>query len=429
MGWAYSDDDGTHWTYGGKVPTAPGWPVLWGDPAMTTVPDPSNDVVMMSNLAIPTDEFTPGEAVAQDGPNGPIGGACFARSTDGGLSFKVVQCVSDTDPPFQEGHFYDGETLAATPSGAIFAAFNDTNTDRINVWSAPNFNSNFVQIAEPFPNMMSLMHPRLRAAADGSVYAASPFAATLPDGSTGPVVFLNRYVNGAWGTPQQASEIMQASVPVIDLNSQVLGSELVVRMGPQFSFAVGSASAGGQDAVRLMVTRIDSNGRFFIEGSACAADLSGCHPVPEWQVGPTLLRGIISHQAFNPLVQASPAHRIGRAPDPRTIPGTWLTTYYVVTGTSNKAIQTGHMYLNYQNGNPVGIPVDLPDLLTVCSDARVDVGNEDYWGDYNDMVVLDNGLEPPAFVSFITRDQQLGCIERWARFSLHQHVSAVRWNP
>jgi hypothetical protein len=84
------------------------------------------------------------------------------------------------------------------------------------------------------------------------------------------------------------------------------------------------------------------------------------------------------------------------------------------------------MYLNYQNGVPVGTSVDLPDLLTVCPDAR---GGVNYWGDYNDMVVLDNGLLPPAFVSFVTRDQQLGCIERWPLFSLHQHVSAVRWNP
>ena len=426
MGWAYSDDDGMHWTYAGKVPTAPGWPALWGDPAMTSVPDPSNLVVMMSNLAIPTDEFTPGESVTPGNGSGPIGGACFAESTDGGLSFAVVQCISNTDAPFPAGHFYDGETLAATPSGAIFAAFNDFNTSRINVWSAPNAKTPFVQIAEPFPHMMSLMHPRLRAAADGSVYVAAPFAATLADGTAGPVVYINRYVNGAWGTPQQASEIMQASVPIIDLKSQVLGSELNVRMGPQFSFAVGSASAGGQDAVRLMVTRADPNGLFFIEGSACAADLSGCHPVPEWQVGPTL-KGRVMHQAFNPLVQVSPAHRIGRLPDLQTVPGTWLAAYYVVSGTSNTAIQTGHMYLNYQNGAPVGAPVDLPDLLTVCSDVRD--GDGDYWGDYNDMVVLDNGLLPPAFVSFVTRDQQLGCIERWARFSLHQHVSAVRWNP
>ena len=55
--------------------------------------------------------------------------------------------------------------------------------------------------------------------------------------------------------------------------------------------------------------------------------------------------------------------------------------------------------------------------------------NEDYWGDYNDMIVLENGLAAPAFVSFVTRDQQLGCVKRWALFSQHQHVSAVRWNP
>jgi hypothetical protein len=420
MGWAYSDDDGMSWTYAGKIPTADGWPTLWGDPAMTMVPDPSNSIVFMSNLSIPTNEFVSGETVTS------VGGACFAKSTDSGLSFKVVQCISNTAAPLPGGHFYDGETLAATPSGAIFAAFNDFTTSRINVWSAPNANSPFVQIAEPFPNMMSLMHPRLRAAADGSVYAAAPFAATLADGTTGPVVYINRYVNGAWGTPQQASEIMQASVGTIDLHSQVLGSELAFRMAAQFSFAVGSASKGGQDAVRLMVTRVDPNGHFFIEGSACAADLSGCHPVPEWHVGPTVGKGELQ-QAFNPLVQVSAARRIGRPPRVETIPGTWLTAYYLVNGTQNTAVQTGHMYLNYQNGAPVGAPLNLPDLLTVCSDVRN--FNQDYWGDYNDMVVLENGLLPPGFVSFVSRDQQLGCIKRWALFSQHQHVSAVRWNP
>jgi hypothetical protein len=420
MGWAYSDDDGTTWTYAGKVPTASGFPTLWGDPAMTAVPDPSNSVVMMSNLAIPTNEFTSGETVTS------VGGACIAKSTDGALTFAVVQCISNTDPPLPGGHFYDGESMAATPSGAIFAAFNDITTARINVWSAPNVNSPFVQIAEPFPNMMSLMHPRLRAAVDGSVYAAAPFAATLADGTTGPVVYLNRYANGAWGVPRQASEIMQASVGVIDLHSQVLGNELAFRMAAQFSFAVGAASIGGQDAVRLMVTRVDSAGRFYIEGSACAADLSACHPVPEWKVGPTVGKGA-SQQAFNPLVQVSASHRIGRPPREEIIPGKWLTAYYLLNGTQNTAVQTGHMYLNYQNGTAVGAPINLPDMLTVCSDVRG--GNEDYWGDYNDMVVLENGLSPPAFVSFVSRDQQLGCIKRWALFSQHQHVSAVRWNP
>jgi hypothetical protein len=126
-----------------------------------------------------------------------VGGACFAKSTDGGLSFAVSQCISNTSQPVPAGHFYDGESLAATPLGAIYAAFNDLTTSRINVRRALNVNSQFVQLPEPFPNMMSPMHPRLRAGADGSIYVAAPFAATLPDGTTGPVVYMNRYVNGA----------------------------------------------------------------------------------------------------------------------------------------------------------------------------------------------------------------------------------------
>jgi hypothetical protein len=420
MGWAVSDDDGAHWTYAGRVsPTMPGWPVLWGDPAMTAVPDPKAAVVMMSNLAIPSAEFTSPETVMS------VGGACFAKSLDGAQTFALTQCISNTNSPNPAGHFYDGESLAATPSGAIFAAFNDIDTARIDVWSAPNHNAPFVRITEPFPNMMSLTHARLRAAADGSVYAASAFAAALPNGSFGPVVFLNRYVNGAWGRPRQASEVMVAPLGVIDLHSIVLGAELKVRMGPQFSFDVGSASAGGKDAVRMMVTRADPAGHFFIEGSACAADLSGCHPVPEWTIGPLSRREIL-HQAFGPSVRASPAHRIGRPPNVETVPSTWLSAYYVVPGNSDTAVQTGHMYLNYLNGTPVGASVELPDLLTVCSDTRAPGG---YWGDYNEMVVLDNGLSHPAFVSFVTRDQQLGCVKRWTLFGEHQHVSAVRWNP
>jgi hypothetical protein len=424
MGWAYSDDDGIHWTYAGRVlPTIPGWPVLWGDPALTAVPDPSLPVVMMSNLAVPSAEFTSAELVTS------VGGACIAKSTDGAQSFALAQCISNTDAPNTLGHFYDGETMAATPAGAIFVAFDDTDTSQIDVWSAPNYNAPFVRIAQPFPGMSALTHARLRAAADGSVYVATAILATLSNGQSAPVVYLNRYVNGAWGTPQQASEAMVASfgsIPWIDLHSEVLGSDLNVRMGPQFSFDVGSASAGGQDAVRLMVTRTDSSGHFFIEGSACAADLSGCHVVPEWSVGPTAADGTLA-QAFGPSVRASAARRLGGGPINVPIPGEWLSAYYVVHGNSTTAVQTGHMYLNYLNGTPVGASVELPDLLAVCSDDRP--SGPDYWGDYNDMVVLNNVLASPAFVSFVSRDQQLGCIKRWPYVSEHQHVSAVRWAP
>ena len=41
MGWSYSDDMGTNWTYGGKVSPPKGWAVLWGYVFWGDVPGPS----------------------------------------------------------------------------------------------------------------------------------------------------------------------------------------------------------------------------------------------------------------------------------------------------------------------------------------------------------------------------------------------------
>jgi hypothetical protein len=421
MGWAVSDDDGRHWSYAGKLGPPPDWPVYWGDPAIVSVPDPSRSIVFLSNLAVPTAEFVNGANITS------VGGACLERSTDGASSFAFFQCLSNTDPPVQtNGHFYDGESLAATPDGAVYAGFEDTATGQIDLWRAPNADTPFTRLPSPFPRMMAVTHARLRGAADGSLYAASAFAATLPDGTTGPFIYINRYVNGAWGTPQRASNVMVASllsIPTLDLHTQVQGSELTVRMGPQYAFAVGSASAGGQDAVRVLVTRRDAaTGRLFIEGNACAADLSACHPVPEWHMGPTAADGS-ALQAFDPVMQATPLRRIGRWPLPAVVPATWIGGYYLFKGDQGTAVQTGRMYLNYQNGVPIALSVEMPDLLTVCSDSR------GYWGDYNDMVSLEQRFTRPSFLSFVSRDQQLGCISRGRFLGVHQHVDAVHWNP
>jgi hypothetical protein len=423
MGWAYSDDDGEQWTYGGRVSAGADFPILWGDPAIAAVPDGSG-TVFLSNLALPSALAPPtGQQVTA------AFGACIAKSVDGGTSFKIHQCVSNTDPPNQTtGHSYDGASLAATASGAIFAAYEDFAIHRIEVWSAPNANASFVRIAQPFPTMQPFTHPRLRAADDGSIYAASVFEGTSSDGSSDLYVFINRYANGAWGTPQRASEPQVLSgVPVMNMHSTVLGSPLTVRMAPQFSFDVGPASAGGQDAVRIMSTHSDAMGRFFIEGSACAADLSGCHPVPEWSVGPTI-KGRFTLQAFDPVVRAAAGTRIGKYPA-RT-PSAWLTTYYLMGGSTSTTLRTAHMYLNYMNGVPVGQSIAAPDLLTVCSDTRLNGGlPSGYWGDYNEMVPLTRRYGAPSFVSFITRDQQFGCTQRWMFDGEHQHVAAARWDP
>src|SRR5947207_6479138 len=59
MGWSYSDDMGTNWTYGGKVSPPKGWAVLWGDPALITS-EASYSTVFMSNLAVPDSKMPQG---------------------------------------------------------------------------------------------------------------------------------------------------------------------------------------------------------------------------------------------------------------------------------------------------------------------------------------------------------------------------------
>ena len=101
MGWAYSDDEGISWHYGGKLAPPKGWSVLWGDPALTTSGAHYN-IVFLSKSAVPASKSPAG------GINGylcygrrhsaSVGGACIAKSTDGGKSLSNRRCISNTQP-------------------------------------------------------------------------------------------------------------------------------------------------------------------------------------------------------------------------------------------------------------------------------------------------------------------------------------------
>jgi hypothetical protein len=266
---------------------------------------------------------------------------------------------------------------------------------------------------------MALNHPRLRAGSDGSLYIATvlPGSVAIPTDPTGAYVFANRFVNGKWGTPAVVSEgLPTAFSGGVDLGTQVLGSELTIRFGPQFAFDVGPASAGGQDALRFVVTHSDGQGRLSVEGSACAADLSGCHPVPEWHFGPLADDGSLA-QAFGPAVAAfDQPGTVGKEPT-----AGWAATFYVVRGKASTAIRTARMNLNYINGVPTPEIFEVPDPLTVCSDTR------GYWGDYNAVVPVTWTNQWPAYVSFVSYDSALGCDKRWPYLGTRQHVAAVRW--
>lgn len=252
-------------------------------------------------------------SVIVTGADSYIGGACIARSVDGGITFNNYQCVSNTvknaTPNSEKGHFYDGGSMASSRQGEIYAAFVDYTTRQIDVWRSPDANGKFVQLPPPFPGIDIYNHPRLRVdQASGALYAMGE--------STNTVLYLNRYDSGAWGQLVQASDtgVIFPCIAFEPGGCDAFSSKLHLRTGPQFSFDIGAASdANGSDAIRLLYTRQDQQTqRFFVTGYVCPLSLQGgCKSAPEW--GTTPGNSSFTRDQFNPNVAAWPGF-IGLAP-------------------------------------------------------------------------------------------------------------------
>jgi hypothetical protein len=419
MGWSYSDDGGATWTYGGSLPPPPGWAALWGDPAMTTS-GASYSVVFLSNLGIPKAKFPAGgidgSVITGTGKTSYVGGGCIAKSRDGGKTFAHFQCVQNTDPVADAsdatlGHFYDGGSMASSPSGEVFAAFVDVATSQIDVWRSPDGNQPFQRITTPFPGYVVASHPRLRIAPDGSLYAAAQILANPQTGAY--YVYLSRYTGGHWQAAHAASNTTVV-YPSVDFGSSVQGSALTIRTGPQFSFDVGAASEGGGDAVRLLYTRRDANtGRLFVQGAACDLGLTSCGDLSGWRLG-TSGANEQPVEAFNPDLVAWKGF-IG-------LPPTWQASFVYRFGKPATSVYVARATLGYADGQAFTIPVDIVQNTPVCSDTR------GYWGDYDDMLLTGfNSDGSSNWVRFVT-DSSKGCTKRWGFSAQTQHVQASRYS-
>ena len=413
MGWSYSDDGGNNWTYGGKVSPPKGWSVLWGDPALTTS-GASYQTVFLSNLAVPSSKMPAGGIHGYlyygDGRSSYIGGACIAKSTDGGATFKNYQCVSNTTnvpgvPDTPQGHFYDGGSMASNSKGEIYAAYVDVATGLIDVYRSPSANGSFQILPTPFPNFYAVSHAKLRAARDGTIYVAAQISS-----NNTTFIFMNRLVNGAWGTPVPVSDAAEL-YPAIDFGTTVQGSELTLRTGPQFGFDVGAASEGGNDAVRMLYTRRDDKGHLFLDASACNDTLTSCNRVPGWRFqggGPNNT----AVDAYNPDVVAWPGF-IG-------LPPTWQASWAYHYGNAN-FINVSRATLGYVNNNAFIFPVDILQNTPVCSDTR------GYWGDYDSMIQTGWTGTSSLWMRFTT-DSSAGCTQRWEYVGKTQHIQQSNYS-
>jgi hypothetical protein len=409
LGWSYSTDRGKTWTYGGKVKPPQGIAGLWGDPAIVTSRTAYNRVYI-SSLYLDT------AAVPVSGhhgwmTDGTITGACVARSDNGGIHFAIQSCFSNAK------HFYDGAALAAGYGGdpRIFAAYVDTDTNRIDVWASPDGLAGFAMLPDPFPGMTMVSHPRL--AYDQVTGALLVAAIASPDQR----IYMNRLVGTTWQKP------VVATLPTTRVDIPVGGQ--TIRMAYGFSFDVGAPSQTeqengsvkvGNDAVRILYTTRDATTkRLYVRGAGCRADLGVCADVPQWGTTPGNL--YTPRDQWNPTVKAWIGF-IGLPPE-------WKATYQTTDDDPNKvSIKQGNLAV-LANGTPIFVPFDFVAPRPICPDFRNgSPGNakSGYWGDYDEMVFA--GFDPksttPEFLLSFS-DSSKGCLSQTMFTSNHLHVSAA----
>ncbi len=439
MGYSHSDDEGGHFAYGGKVLPPPGWSVLWGDPAITTVGGTEGTTVYLANLGVSDASFPAGgELTCYKGIScavSVIDGFCVARSFNSGYAFQDIgcfkkgqcsntggSCTSDTQcisfgpdgPSFGvcNGDFYDGSALVAG-AGSVYFAATDGDLHQQHVWRADSSGVAFSLLEDysPFDGAAMVDHPRLQISGNrlyivGMRLDGRPMASFLELAADGP---------------------QQWSPPRVIGNVGVVGFEVnladrKVRQANQFSFGIGPAQDGETAELRLLYTRINAaSGRFELETVVCDPNLpphpqdpqfADCGVVTGWS------RPNLPFDEFSPLLTV--------AGNPPAWKAVWLSRQPDPSGVQ---IQARHGNLaELPGGARVFISQPLVPAQTPCSAGDPgDANDSEYWGDYNDLVslgTLADALGPnPRFFSPFT-DNLTGCDFR-GYWTADMHVGGV----
>jgi hypothetical protein len=387
MGWAYSTDEGQHWTRGHISSPPDGIAVLWGDPAITSS-RARQQYVFLSNLMVPDSKFPFSQGYISGEVDDYIGGACIARSTDSGKNFAVSasDCISNNN------NFYDGGSMESDSNGAIYAAFVNWDTRQIEVWSAPNETASFSPIGMPFPGQTIASHPRLKYdTIGGNLYVGAL-------DSSGNM-WLSMYTGGSsWTSPYQFANGVPI-YPIIGL------SDRTIRTGPQFTFGISTATPGYNDEIHGCVTQAKGGGQYGIRCSYASKSLTGDSKADAWST--MNLPG----SQFNPVVAEAP-YFFG------------LFQVWKASWTSNE---------NDPNGNTVTIMAgslvhDAWNPVAITGSQVPSPDKRGYWGDYdalNAAYVDSSGT--PYFIRFFTDSTASfgSSTFSWEYLAGPQHVSSV----
>jgi hypothetical protein len=407
LGWSNSNDYGASWSYGGRVAPSDAWPILWGDPGITHSVRDQHYVYIVS-LAIPKAKLDAAPGGEISGPvNDYIGGACIARSVNGGQTFSLYQCVQTTEAD-STGDFYDGGNMASDTQGNIYAGWVNVDRSAVHIWRAVGENGTFQKLANPFGASTMVSHPRLRV----NLETNELFVMAIDINGE---LLLARWNGSSWGGTWHTGMFAQ-SYPCIVASGALCGSSPVVRTGPQFSFDIGSFGKAN-DHIRMMFTRYSSlNGRLFIAGAGCMLGNQNCQYIPEWGTGEGDKDKV--NASYNPLVRAFRSTEMASKGEPSLWMGSH-TTYHPATGRVSFGMGGLGMFED-QNGQDLFIHLAIFQLANqiLCADLR------GYWGDYDDLQALGPvpGRTSNVFARTLT-DSSQGCDYRWQYTSSQVHVS------
>lgn len=421
------------WTHAKLRPPA-GVAALWGDPSIASNPGLPN-VVLISSLMVPSSKLPPGGIVgAVTGQCSPLGGACMARSTDGGVTFSMVNCFGDTRDIMQscmtplettKGHFFDGGASAVTKVGTTFVgwgAFIDTDMNRESVWKMSD------AAATPAPAFVR---------DTGRTGTMGDTGDEGKEGDLGKIGTHERLrADGAdlWKMSRDGN-ILKANIHGRNTPFFVVASDhqiamdvpfpvdaamrrVNVRTGPQFAFDIGVNEAG-QREMRFIYAARDASGSF-LQGGFCTIDLADCQRPAQWRM-PASGVPLFFH----------PAIKFG-VTDTTTGRGVWRVTAMSAVGGTATVVAADLVRPDQVPASPTfnGSGLVLTTLTAPqapCPDLRIfpdgsgGTTSSGYWGDYDDMT-----FDPLAksFVRAFT-DSSLGCISRLQFTSTNVHVSTI----
>ncbi|MDP8999192.1 MAG: hypothetical protein M3O46_03675, partial [Myxococcota bacterium] len=356
-----------------------GWAVLWGDPAIGQVP--GTPFVYMTNLAVPNSKFPcarrrSGRCVTQGVISGDftpyMGGACIARSTDGGVTFSLssADCVHSPSFDFYDGSEVVGSTNVITGAHAVVAAFTNSITNHIDVWAASSTTGGFSQLGNPFPNEVMGSHPRLLAWGD-QFYLL---------GVAGNRLLLQRYDSAAnsWASAADGYPKVVAT-DFNEINFLFGSGTFFGRRGVNFDLAVDTWDDGfqGDDAILVAYTSsaTSSAGRLhsvlmksycsLASGQTCFS--SGLWDLPRGDALSPNLSGAVVRDGSGAWTTALKLTFIQQAPtDPPSPPSPLISIYSGNMGASNGGMLTDvRLEVGFQKPCTTTIP------------------GSGFWGDYD----------------------------------------------